>query len=333
VNNLRLKLGRGRRKYDPSTEAYDLYLRARALQATGDVPARRQSVPLFEQATAKDPLFAPAYARLAVEHAALSGNTNSDIPHEVEQLHAAAKKAIELDPLSAESFDALGAAFARDGKWEQSEKSFLRAIELEPQRADSHTHFASLYLLPLGRLEEAIEQLRIAERNDPLAPEVHFWLGDALGDAGRDEEAVKVCEKLPPEHRMRGSCITEAQVRLGRAREVVQFYEAILAKNRGDFAELRIGGKVTALGCGYARLGRREDAERLAPLVNGGEGGASIFSCLGNKDRVFEILDRNSIVGPIRMGYFLLRVDRVNRGLLRGDLRLKALRKKVGLPE
>jgi hypothetical protein len=33
------------------------------------------------------------------------------------------------------------------------------------------------------------------------------------------------------------------------------------------------------------------------------------------------------------MGYFLLRVDRVNRGLLRGDPRLKALRKKVGLPE
>jgi hypothetical protein len=251
----------------------------------------------------------------------------------VEQLHAAAEKAIELDPLSAESYDALGAAYARDGKWEQSEKSFLRAIELQPQRADSHTDFASLYLLPLGRLEEAIEQLRIAERNDPLAPEVHFWLGDALEDAGRDEEGIKVCEKLPPEHRMRGGCITEAQVRLGRAREVVQFYEAILAKDKGDFAELRIGGKVTALGCAYARLGRREDAERLAPLVNGGEGGASIFSCLGNKDRVFETLDRNSRVGPIRMGYFLLRVDRVNRGLLRGDPRLKALRKKVGLPE
>jgi hypothetical protein len=33
------------------------------------------------------------------------------------------------------------------------------------------------------------------------------------------------------------------------------------------------------------------------------------------------------------MGLFLLRVDRENRGLLRGDPRLKALRKKVGLPE
>jgi TolB-like protein len=332
VNNLRLKLGRGRRKYETSTEAYDLYLRARALAGRAERPTRRQSVPLFEQAIAKDPSFAPAYAGLALEHALLSGNTNFDIPREVEQLNATAEKAIELDPLSAESYDALGAAYARDGKWEQSEKSFLHAIELQPQRADSHTHYASWYLLPLGRLDDAIEQLRIGERNDPLAPEVHFWLGDALQDAGRDEEAVQSCEKLPSENTLRGRCIYEAQVRLGRAREVVQFYESNQVEPT-DSDENKIGGRVTALGCAYARLGRREDAERLAPLVSGGEGGAEIFSCLGDKDRVFEILDRNSMVGPIRMGYFLLRVDRANRGLLRGDPRLKALRKKVGLPD
>jgi len=332
VNNLRLKIGRGRRKYETSTEAYDLYLRARALAVRGDVPTRHVAVPFFEQAIAKDPSFAPAYAGLAEEHALLSGNTNFDIPREVEQLHAAAEKAIDLDPLSAESYDALGAAYARDAKWEESGKSFLRAIELQPQRADSHTHFASLYLLPLGRLDEAIEQLQIAERNDPLAPEVHFWLGDALADAGRDEEAIKTCEKLPPENLSRGRCIYGAQVRLGRAHEVAQFYEANKARAT-DAPQVRIGGAATALGCAYARLGRREDAERLVPLVSGGEGGAEIFSCLGDKDRVFEILNRNSEVGPIRMGYFLLRVDRANRGLLRGDPRLKALRKKVGLPD
>jgi hypothetical protein len=49
-------------------------------------------------------------------------------------------------------------------------------------------------------------------------------------------------------------------------------------------------------------------------MVRGGEGEATFFSCLGDKDRVFEILDRNSAAGPIRMGYFLLRVDRENRG-------------------
>src|SRR5262249_4907314 len=220
----------------------------------GDIPTRRQSVPLFEQAIAKDPSFAPAYAGLATVHANLSGNANSDIPRAVEQLHAAAEKAIELDPFSAESYDTLGATYARAGQWKQSEKSFLRAIELQPQRADSHTHFASLYLLPLGRLEEAIEQLSIAERNDPLAPEVHYWLADALADAGRNVDAIKSCEKLPPEHPQREGCILGARGRQGKASEVVQIHEA----------SGRVG---TALGCAYARMGRREEAEKEAAIV------------------------------------------------------------------
>jgi serine/threonine-protein kinase len=322
VNNLRLKLGRGRRRYETSTEAYDLYLRARALHVRPVESS--QTISLFEEAIQKDPAFAPAYAGLAAVRAVRSSNSNFDAPEEVAELHAAAQKAVELDPLSAESYDALGAAYARDGRWEQSEKSFRRAIELQPNRADSHTHFASLYLLPLGRIDETIRQLRIAERNDPLEPEVHFWLGDAMADAGRDAEAVSYCEKLPPEHPQREGCILGARVRQGKASEVVQTYEA----------SGRVGPQ--RLGCAYARIGRREDAEkeaRIAATTPGGDRGAEIFACLGDKDRAFEALDREAAVGPIRMGLFLLRVDRENRGLLRGDPRLGALRKKVGLPE
>jgi hypothetical protein len=65
----------------------------------------------------------------------------------------------------------------------------------------------------------------------------------------------------------------------------------------------------------------------------GGEPSAALFACLGDKDRTFEALDHVAQVGPIRMGWFLLRVDREQPGLLSGDPRLKALRKKVGLPE
>src|SRR5262249_18075290 len=210
-----------------------------------------------------------AYAGLAAVRAIRSGNSNFDAPEEVAKLHAAAQKAIELDPLSAESYDALGAAYARDGLWEQSEKSFRRAIELQPNRADSHTDFASLYLLPLGRIDETIQQLRIAERNDPLAPWVHYWLADASAAAGRDEDAVKSCEKLPPEHPQREGCILGARVRQGKASEVVQIYEASGRANR------------IPLGCAYARMGRREEAEREAAIVAtkpGDDGGAEIFA-------------------------------------------------------
>jgi hypothetical protein len=60
---------------------------------------------------------------------------------------------------------------------------------------------------------------------------------------------------------------------------------------------------------------------------------AQIFACLGDKERVFEALDQHAANGPIRMGWVLNRVDREHPGLLRGDPRLNALRKKVGLPE
>jgi hypothetical protein len=227
VNSLRLKLGRGRRRYETSTEAYDLYLRARAVSGGRGFGPRgqRQSVPLFEQAIAKDPAFAPAYAGLALAHVILSGNFEYDIPQELAKMRPAAEKAIQLDPFSAESYDALGAAYAREAQWEQSEKSFLRAMEIQPGRAESHSHFATYLLLPLGRIDEAIQQLRIAEKNDPLSSYVHFHLGDALADAGRNEEAAGTCERMAPENQLRQDCILGVRVRQGRASEVIQIYE------------------------------------------------------------------------------------------------------------
>ena len=85
------------------------------------------------------------------------------------------------------------------------------------------------------------------------------------------------------------------------------------------------------LGYAYARAGRREEAEKLAaassinPFIP-----ARIFACLGDKDRTFEALDRAAAAGPFRMGRAL---NGEGFALLRGDPRLKALRKKVGLLE
>jgi TolB-like protein len=53
VNSLRLKLGGGRRRYETNPEAYDLYLRARALAARR-FPGDSDVIDLFEKAIAKD---------------------------------------------------------------------------------------------------------------------------------------------------------------------------------------------------------------------------------------------------------------------------------------
>src|SRR5215471_17527714 len=108
VNSLRLKLGRGRRRYETSVEAYDLYLRARALEVRGGLRAWNQSIGPFEEVIAKDPLFAPAYAGLATAHAARSGQPEFDRTQEIPKMRAAAEKANQVDPLFDEAHDALG---------------------------------------------------------------------------------------------------------------------------------------------------------------------------------------------------------------------------------
>ena len=55
VNELRLKLGRGKRRYDTNLVTYELYLKARSLLVPRDPPGARQSIELFEKAIARDP--------------------------------------------------------------------------------------------------------------------------------------------------------------------------------------------------------------------------------------------------------------------------------------
>jgi hypothetical protein len=53
----------------------------------------------------------------------------------------------------------------------------MHAIELDTSRSTSRSDFARYVLWPLGRMEEALHQLRIEEENDPLSPQVQFDLG------------------------------------------------------------------------------------------------------------------------------------------------------------
>src|SRR5262249_13140091 len=171
VNSLRLKLGRGQRRYDTSTEAYDIYLRARAL-STRVFPGNPEVIRLFEQSVSKDPSLAPACSGLAVAYAwwSFTGPKNSDHDEKLVKLRTAASKAIQLDPLLAEAHSALGAAYARDAQWEPAEQSFRRAIEIDPNSSAIHDQFARFFFWPLGRMPEAVREMRSAERSDPLSP-------------------------------------------------------------------------------------------------------------------------------------------------------------------
>jgi TolB-like protein len=310
VNSLRLKLGRGRRRYETSVEAYDLYLHARA-QPQRSEPDAQAIVGLYQQVIAKDASFAPAYAGLAAAYAASSFQGFRDHTDELMQMRAAAEKAIGLDPLLSEAHQALGMIYARDGLWAQSEKSFRRAIELDPSNSLAYNDMTINILLPLGRIEEGVKEMQIAEKSDPLSPFIQSSLAWPLLSAGRYEEAAGHCQKAAD-----ARCLGRARLGQGRIDEAIQ----ILATGNQQY-----------LGYAYGRAGRREEAEKFAAAAAPNAFTQALtFAGLGDKDRTLEALDRLASLGAVRVGRAL---NSPEFALLRGDPRVKTLRKRVGLPE
>ena len=326
VNSLRLRLGRGRRRYESGADAYDLYLQARA-SAMQRFPGDPEVIDRYEKVIAKDPSFAPAYAGLAAACAWRSsqGVPRSEQDDQLTKMRTAAEKAIELDPLLGGAHVALGASYAYNGQWRDAEQSFRRAIEIAPTLSEGHELLARFVLWPLGRISETLEEMRTAERCDPLSPRAQLEVADVLLTMGWFEEAAKQCEQMPEDAIFRKECLGRARLGQGRAAEAVR----ILATSpRNNWGYLAIA---------YSRAGRRAEAETLmteAPALYPDRRGhfqfALAYAGMGDKARTLERLERLSRVGPVRMGYTL---NSPEFAFLQGDPRIKALRNGLGLPE
>ncbi len=321
VNSLRLKLGRGRRRYETSAEAYDLYLRARAMGIQNGLSGEIESGNQFEQAIARDPSFAPAYAGLAAAHAARYGSGYFNPGDESPKMQAAAERALELDPLLAEAHGAMGMVYANQAQWARAEASFRRALELDPHDSVIYGNYALELLFPLGRVAEAVRQLRIALKHDPIGARLRYILVNALIANGRFDDAARECEALPADFPGRGQWLGRAWLGQGKVREAI----AILEDEDKRRAPVR-----GYLGYAYGRAGRREEAEKLAAAATDAYSQALTYAGMGDRDRTVEALEGMAVLGPVRLGRTLTYPEFV---LVRGDVRVKALRKRVGLPE
>jgi TolB-like protein/DNA-binding winged helix-turn-helix (wHTH) protein len=150
-------------------EAHALYLEARYQWNQRNYPAELKSVDLFQQAIARDPNYALAWAGLADSLIAIGDIEEVNPAAYLPRARDAALQALQLDPSLAEAHAALGmVACHYDYDWSTAEREYKKAFELNPSYASAHQYYA-LGLMAHGRFAEANEQLDTARRLDPLA--------------------------------------------------------------------------------------------------------------------------------------------------------------------
>jgi TolB-like protein/DNA-binding winged helix-turn-helix (wHTH) protein/Tfp pilus assembly protein PilF len=333
VNKMRLTLGRGQRRYDLDLETYELYLHGRAMISRGGVPNLEKAAEIFQQVLDRDAAFAPAQAGLANAYALMSEPTSSQFPFEnaLSMVRLAALKARELDPMLAEAHAAMGWAYARELEWASAEKSFDRAIQLDPSLTQTYTSYSISTLQPLEKFDAALRILRVALRNDPLSLEVQREIGHLQMLAGRYREAVGALERV----RRIDATFPFVEIHLaraltfaGRPAEALSLLERLDGRHLGRFkaAETR---RPPWLANAYVMTGRRAEAEALvAENVGVPSGLAVIHAALGDPDRAFAALEQMALVEPHHVPRMLVQPEMAG---LRGDARFTALRQRFHL--
>lgn len=150
-------------------DAYDLYLKGQYFFNKRTAAGLEEAVGYFQQATAKDPNYARAYAGVADSYALMGGYTERPQTQFIAKARAAALKALELDQNLPEAHTALALIVQNyDWDWQTAEKEFRRAIELNPNYATAH-HWYAEHLMWRGRFDEALQESERARQLDPLS--------------------------------------------------------------------------------------------------------------------------------------------------------------------
>jgi len=123
----------------------------------------------FQQAIAKDPNYAQAYAGLADTFGLMSTWYMAPQGEFMPKARTAALKALELDETLAEAHTSLAlVAENYDYDWPTAEEEFRRAIQLNPDYPTAHQWYAEC-LAWQGRFDEAFGEIEHARRLDPMS--------------------------------------------------------------------------------------------------------------------------------------------------------------------
>ncbi len=324
------------KKYTDNNEAYQLYLRGRHSFAKRTKEEMLRAIEYFKQAVKLDPKFALAYARLSEVYGTMPAYPYLTPREAFPEAKAAAEKALEIDPTLSEAYTFLAyAQVIYDWNWAEGERSFKRALELDPNNFSAHFRYGQIYLLPTGRIDEAMSEIKQGLKAEPL--DVNMGVTVAWADLirGQNEEALVEARKihdLEPNHLLSVWMLASVLTEMGRYDESIALCEKWLQNDPNSQMAIRDAGFA------YAKAGRRDKAEEMiaryrelaktqwVPTARI----AAIYGALGEKDKAFAELEMAFEARDWEM--HRLSVELYMRPL-RDDPRFKAMLKRMNLPE
>jgi tetratricopeptide (TPR) repeat protein len=245
-----------------------------------------------------------------------------------------AERALEIDDSLAEAHVSLGGIKNKLWQWNDSEKEFKRAIELNPNYPTAH-HWYSVYLRFVRRFDESLAEIKLAQDLDPLSLIINDNLAQLYlvrGDVNASIDQYNKIVELDPNFASGRRWLGKAYLRKGAYPEALtELRKAVELSGR---ATADLGG----LGYGYAVAGRRADAlsilkelgEKYSRHEARGLDLAVVHTGLGEKDQAFVWLEKDYQGHSGTLGY--LNWD-VYFDSLRGDPRHVDLLRRMGLQQ
>jgi tetratricopeptide (TPR) repeat protein len=321
------------KRYTENTEAYQLYLKGRYFWNKRTEEGLKKAIEYFQRAMDRDPNYALAYAGLADCYAPLVYFGYLRPKQAWPRAKAAAMKALEIEDTLAEAHTAL-AAVIQYYDWDRlnAEKSYKRAIELNPNYSTAH-HWYAQYLIHLGRIEEGLAESKRAQELDPLSLIINSAWAERLNYARQYDRAIEQLQKtleLDPN-------FAHAHWQLGRAYEQKGMYEEAIAELQ---KAITLSGSspvmVAALGHAYAVSGKSGKALKILDELKASSQRsyippsslAAIDTGLGQKDQAFAWLQKAYEERDMWLGF--LKVD-PDFDSLRSDPRFEDLLRRIGL--
>jgi serine/threonine-protein kinase len=207
-----------RARYTPKLPAYEALLKGRhailshSFVSGGTPMARAPGSAWLEEAMRLDPGYAEPHATLGLGYFFLNMAGLRPASEAMPLIRTAANRALELDPSEPAPHYLLGAvAAAFEYDWDKAAQQFSIAMT-GTASAEAHWAYASLYLQPLARLDEAVTQMEHSVERDPLNPMWRGVLASHLVHAERYEEAIAQSTRaleIDPGHLV--PCVTLAE--------------------------------------------------------------------------------------------------------------------------